>query len=60
MEKVLGIEAFTNANWVSNIGGKRSTNGLAMFFGSTLVQQGFKKQKVIALSSTKVDQRAIS
>lgn len=55
MEKVLGIEAFTNANWVSNIGGKRSTNGLAMFFGSTLVQQGFKKQKVVALSSTKVD-----
>lgn len=57
---VLSREAFTNADWVMRISERRSTNCLAMFFRSNLVQWGSKKQKVVALFSTKVEYKVVS
>lgn len=56
----LSIKAFTDADQASYLCDIRSTNGLALYVGSNLVQQGSRNQKMVALSSTKVEYKAIN
>ncbi|XP_058726358.1 uncharacterized mitochondrial protein AtMg00810-like [Vicia villosa] len=52
------IEAYTNADWASNINDKRSTLGYCTFVSGNLVAWKKKKQNVVARSSAKAKFRS--
>ncbi|XP_031277635.1 uncharacterized protein LOC116136058 [Pistacia vera] len=54
------LKAYVNADWASDINDQRSTSGYAIFFDDNLVQWSSKKQKVVSLSSTEAEYRALS
>ena len=55
----LNIEGYTDADWAENISDRKSTSGYFTFVGGNLVTWRSKKQKVVALSSAKVELRGM-
>ncbi|XP_031265022.1 secreted RxLR effector protein 161-like [Pistacia vera] len=56
----INLECYTDAAWASSIEDRRSTSGCCVFLGTNLLQWTSRKQKVVALSSTKVEYRALA
>ena len=54
------LECFTDADWAGSIQDRRSTSGCCLFLGSNLLQWSSRKQKVVALSSTEAEYRALA
>ena len=42
--------SYTNSDWASNIGDRKSTNGYMFPLGSKVISLASKKQKTVALS----------
>jgi hypothetical protein len=53
----LQVHGYIYVNWVGNVSYKRSTSGFMFSFESGAVSWNSKKQRIIALSSTKVEYR---
>lgn len=51
----LNVDGYTNADWVGNISDRKSTSSYFTFVESNLVTRRSNKQKVVALSSGKVE-----
>ncbi|XP_019055285.1 PREDICTED: uncharacterized protein LOC109115550 [Nelumbo nucifera] len=54
------IEVYTNANWVGNVDGRRSTLGYCAMVAGDIVSWSSKKQTVVARSSSKAKYRAMA
>ncbi|XP_031267886.1 secreted RxLR effector protein 161-like [Pistacia vera] len=54
------LEGYADADWASDVSDRRSTSGYSIFLGGNLVQWGSRKQKVVSLSSTEAEYRALS
>ncbi|XP_031264846.1 secreted RxLR effector protein 161-like [Pistacia vera] len=55
----LCVECYTDADWGSNLDDRRSTSWYCIYLGPNLVQWSSRKQKVVALSSTEAEYRAL-
>lgn len=51
----LCLSGFSNANWASCLDDRRLVAGYCMFFDDTLISWSFKKQHVVAMSSTEYE-----
>ncbi|XP_031280369.1 endoglucanase 15-like [Pistacia vera] len=56
----LKVECYANADWRSNLEDRRSTSGYCVYMGPNLIQWSFRKQKVVAFSSTETEYRALA
>ncbi|KAL8104492.1 hypothetical protein AgCh_028637 [Apium graveolens] len=56
----LGVESYTNADWVGCLDDRRSTSGYYTFVGCNLVTWRNKKQLVVALSSAEAEYQAMA
>lgn len=56
----LELEAFIDADWATNPDDRRSTRGICVFFGHSLVSWKSGKQRVLLRSSTKFEFRALA
>ena len=56
----LDLIAYTNADWVGDCDGRKSTSGYFTLVSGNLVTGRRKKQKVVALSSAEVEFRGIA
>ncbi|XP_031259161.1 uncharacterized protein LOC116117268 [Pistacia vera] len=54
------LECFTNNDWAGDIQDRRSTSGCCLFLGSNILQWSSKKKKVVSLSSTEAEYRALA
>ncbi|XP_031250763.1 uncharacterized protein LOC116108660 [Pistacia vera] len=54
------LECFTDADWAGDIQDRRSTSGCCVFLGSNLLQWSSRKQRVVSLSSTEAEYRALA
>ena len=53
----LTLYGYTNADWASSVGDRRSTSGFTFSFGSAATTWSSKKQPTVALSSTEAEYR---
>ncbi|XP_031271967.1 uncharacterized protein LOC116130358 [Pistacia vera] len=49
------LEAYADADWVSDVNDRQSTSGYAIFLGGNLIQWSSRKQKVVSLSFTEAE-----
>ena len=49
---LFNLEGYSNSDWATNINDKKSVSGICVFLGGNLITWSFKKQKVVARSST--------
>lgn len=56
----LDITAFYDADWGANLYDRQSTTGFCIYLGSILINQGAKKQTVVARSSINVEYKSLA
>ncbi|GKA64866.1 gag/pol polyprotein [Tanacetum coccineum] len=54
------LEAFSDADWVGDSDGRRSTGGFAIYLGSNLISWIARKQRTILRSSTETEYKALA
>ncbi|XP_031252819.1 secreted RxLR effector protein 161-like [Pistacia vera] len=57
---ILNLTCYTDMDWANSIPDRRSTSGCCVFMGNNLIQWYSRKQKVVALSSTEAEYRALA
>ena len=54
------VSAFSDADWVGCVDGRRSTGGFAVFLGDNLVSWTARKQATVSRSSTEAEYKALA
>lgn len=56
----MDLHGYADANWAGCLDSRRSTTGLCMFIGTSLISWKWKKQPTVSKSSMKTEYRSMS